>query len=594
MKNNEKRSYVTKTVEYADLLDDNVGCIEGYLQGINKRWLIEGVVHMISVDRFDSFSMRADKGLLVMFQDYRDKPEVKRLFSRLSKITVEYPGVWLTLINHRALFRLLRDVLMMPNERGGLGESYEAYDRLLRAVLAANSTEMKREAGLLKIMETETDVHIRDAMIMMQQDILSLDQFGENKKELEKVQMLKYLVLCEFGRKHSEVGRAIRQVIKKYGFQNEWHFMLLAQMPLAIYHEKDGFGEGLLVIRRIDLDREGAHEMWNQFVSYVGDKCIDIWDTEKMKVVFSEEELMDNTCFRKYPVLKMSEEEYLIASLPYYSHLFYDGFWWSVKEELQKEKSGAGILTLLTKDFSEKYLFGRVVLQMIGEKRMKVYDEHCFNVQQSSPDISVMNRRHLYLFEFKDMRIQRRVADGSDMTELMSFLDDRLNKKKVDAGKNKGLPQLVGYMEDYFTGKQPWDKERRKGRMTVHPILVVNNRLFGVRGINDIMQRKLNQRIFESEILKEHTEEIGGLLVIDYDMLVLIAAKAYKNFSVFQSLMFSYLSRVKRSQTPVDRCISYRHFVMNKWEDEMTAGDLKKFKHGYKCTVRGLAGLKHS
>ena len=592
-KSSINRSHVTKTVVFADLFDDKEECAGHYLQGINKRWLIEGVVHMISVDRFDSFSMRADKGLLVMFQDYRSRPEVKRLFARLNQKVAEYPGVWLTLINHRALFRLLRDVLMMTNEYEGIGESYEAYDGLLRAVLAANSTEMKREAELLKIIGTEQDVDVRDSMIIMQQDVLSLDQFGENKKELEKVQMLKYMALCDFGRQHHEVGRAIKRVVEKHGFLNEWNYLLLAQMPLAVYHDKDGFGEGLVVIRRSDLDREGGNGMWNQFVSYVEDKCIDIWDTEKMKDVFSEEEMLDNTCFRKYPVLKMSEDEYLIVSLTYYSHLFYDGFWWSVKEELKKEKSDADVLKILTKDFSEKFLFCRLVQQMVGEKRMKIYNEACFDDQQSAPDISVMTRKYLYLFEFKDMRIKKQVADGSDMRELMSFLDDRLNKKKGDSGKNKGLPQLVGYMEDYFSDKQPWGMERRQGRMKVHPILVVNSRLFGVRGINDILQRKLDKRVHESVILNAHEKDIGKLLVIDYDMLVLVASWAHKDFSMFQSLMYSYLTHVRKAQTPVDRCTSYRHFVMNKWEDEMTKNDLKKFKRGYKSTVRNMAGIKH-
>lgn len=594
MKSNEKRSYVTKTVEYADLFDDKEVSVEHYLHGINKRWLIEGVVHMISVDRFDSFSMRADKGLLVMFQDYRDRLEVKRLFSRMNKTISQYPGVWLTLINHRALFCLLKDVLMMPNEREGIGESYEAYEGLLRALLASNSAEMRHEAELLKNISVEPDVNLRDAMIVMQQDVLSLDLFGENKKELEKSQMLKYLALCEFGKKHPEVGRAIKRVVKKHGFQNEWSYMLLAQMPLAVYHDKDGFGEGLIVIRRKDLESEDGHGMWGQFVSYVEDKSIDIWDVEKMKGIFTEEELLDNTCFRKYPVLKMSNEEYLIVSQLYYSHLFYDGFWWAVKEEMSKEQTDAGIFTMLTRDFSEKYLFSRLVKQMVGEKRMRIYNDVCFDDQQSAPDISVMNRKHLFLYEFKDMRIKKQVADGSDMSEFMGFLDDRLNKGKGDSGKNKGLPQLVGYMEDYFSGKEPWRIGRRRGRITVHPILVVNSRLFGVRGINDILQRKLNQRIQESPVLKNHTDEIGKLLVIDFDMLVLVAAWAHKDYSKFQSLMYSYLTYVRKAQTPFDRCTSYRHFVMNKWEDEMNKKDLKKFERGYKSTVRYMTGLKHN
>ena len=96
---------------------------------------------------------------------------------------------------------------MLPNERKGIGESYDAYEALLKAVLAENSKEMKREKVMLdKIVEETEDVELRDAMIIMQQDILNVDKFGENKKELEKSQMLKFLALHKFGKEHKEIG----------------------------------------------------------------------------------------------------------------------------------------------------------------------------------------------------------------------------------------------------------------------------------------------------------------------------------------------------------------------------------------------------
>ena len=211
--------------------------------------------------------------------------------------------------------------------------------------------------------------------------------------------------------------------------------------------------------------------------------------------------MLDNTCFRKYPVLKMSEDEYLIASQPYYSHLIYDGFWWSVKEDLKKVLSDNAIMNLLTKEFAEKKLFYGLVRQMIGDKRIRIYNDLCFGAQQSAPDAAIKTRHHLFLFEFKDMRVQREAADGGNMDMLMNFIDDRLNKEKKTRGRNKGLPQLVNNMEDFFTGKHPWKEFYVKGKVVVHPIIVVNSRLFGVRGINYLMNQKLKLRILGNEIL---------------------------------------------------------------------------------------------
>lgn len=579
-------SYVTKTVEYTDLFDDNTKESVSYLNGINKRWLIEGVVHMISVDGFDSFLMNAEHGLLVMFQDYREKPEVKRLFRRLKAQEEKFNGTWLTLINHQALYRLLTKVLRLPNEKEGIGESFEAYEALLKAILVENSMEMQREKEILVGIDGDTD--IRDAKIIMQQDVLNIDLFGENKKELEKAQILKFMTLTEFGKEHKEVGEAIRRVVNKYEFPNEITYMLVAQMPLAIYHDKENFKEGLYYIRQQDYEQTKSLQLWNEFVKYISDKCIDIWDTEKKGTIFAEKELLDNTCFRKYPVLKMSKEEYLIVSQPYYTHLLFDGFWWSVKEELKLVSSEEAIMNLLTKEFSEEKLFYELVKLMIGDKRIQIYNNYCFEAQQSAPDIAIKTRHHLFMFEYKDMRVNRKVADGGNMNQMMDFIDNRLNKKKGETGGNKGLPQLVSNMEDFFTGKAPWKEYYGKGKVIVHPIIVINSRLFGVRGINYIMQHKLQQRILESEILREHIDEIEDLLIVDYDMMILVASWSYKNFRKFHNLLYGYQTYVRKGRDIVTRCTSYRHYVMNKWELEKTKKDEKKFGYNYKKVLKAM------
>lgn len=574
-------SYVTKTLEYVDFFEDHPKEPEYYLRGINKRWLIEKVVYMISVARFDSFSMKAERGLLVMFQDYTERAEVKQLFRKMHLLLNRYRGVWLTLINHQALFRLLRTVLLMPNERGGVGESYEAYLSLLKATLSENSREMMREREILsKIGDDDPD--LRDAMIIMQQDILNLDHFGENKEELEKAQLLKYLALCQYGKENTVIGDAIKQVVNSSGFKNEYDYMLLASLPVSLYKDKNNFEEGFICVRREDFKNSEGLKLWNAFVSYVSSKILDVWDIEQLKIVFAQDELLDNTCFRKYPVLKISDDEYLIVSQTYYSHLFYDGFWWCVKDRLK------GHVDLLTHEFSEKRLFFGVVSQMKGDRRIRLFNGECFGRQQSAPDAAFMTRRCLFLFEYKDMRVDRQISEGDDMNSIMDYIESRLNKRKGVTGGNKGLPQLVSNMEDFFSGKAPWNHALRKGKFKLYPVLVVNSRFFGVRGVNYIMQNKMRQRIMESEILRSHMDKIGELLVTDMDMMILTSAHSYRNFAQFQRAYFDYQNHVKRPLNAYDRYDSFRNFVMNKWAAEKSVKQTQCFKKGYKAMCKSL------
>jgi hypothetical protein len=67
---------------------------------------------------------------------------------------------------------------------------------MLKAVLAENSVELENERSKLAKITLETD--LRDALIIMQQDLLNVNMFGTNIHELEKTQILKFLALCGF------------------------------------------------------------------------------------------------------------------------------------------------------------------------------------------------------------------------------------------------------------------------------------------------------------------------------------------------------------------------------------------------------------
>lgn len=365
--------------------------------------------------------------------------------------------------------------------------------------------------------------------------------------------------------------------------------MVLGNLPNRIYYDKHNFGEGIVYVRREDFKGENGWRLWDQFVDFVSNKSLDVWDTEIISTVLSDDEFLDNTCFRKFPVLKMSDGEYLILSKAYYLHLFYDGIWWEVRHEMEKQMPGGAVVDVLSEDFSEKTLFNGIVSSMIGDNRIRVFNEHSFDRQQSIPDMAIKTRHHLFLFEYKDMRVEKSVADGSDIDKMMLFLEDRLNKKKGASGANKGIPQLIRNMEDFFTGKEPWGASFRKGSIVLQPIIVVNSRLFGVRGINYILQEKMNQRILQSDVLKEHKNQIAKLLVLDLDSLILLAARSYKNFAVFQNACYSYQSYLQKQPSSFAQYDSFKIFIINLLRNEKENRRSRVFEKGYKAIVRGLS-----
>lgn len=581
------RSFVTKTLCFADFYDEPMRDATVYVKGIKKDWLICAILHMISVISYNSFSMRADRMLRMMFQDYMCEKEVHRLFGRLAVEVRTHRGVYLTFINHKALYVLLRSILLLDND-GETGESFINSVGLLKAILAANSKEMEEEANILMNLGEIDD--LKKALIVMQQDLMNNGAFGDNFTEVKKSQELKFLALDAFAKAKPEVyGTVLQKLLKKKGFDDAYHYWLALYTPLSIYHDTNKFGEG--IIRMSKDEFKSAMPVWDNLIASFERKCLDINDQKKLREILSDKEMLDQTCFRKYPVLKLSEDDYVLVSMFYYAQTLYDGLQWELLAALKK-KHGCDYMSIFSKDYSEKWMFCKLFDTMMYHRKIWAVDDSRFKDKDAAPDITVNTKRNIFMFEFKDMRVKKEVADGRDMNELLKYMDDRLNHKKDKEEGNKGILQLVRNMEDYFKGLFPPEfKEWNRNRQKVQPILVINSRAFTSRGANQILQAKMRMRIEESEVLRMHKNRIDDLLLIDYDLLVILLSKIRGDFSQLLKLKKDYINHTQKATEPVERYISFRGYVMRIWEKGRNKKNDRKFEEGFKEVTSSLTGI---
>lgn len=255
---------------------------------------------------------------------------------------------------------------------------------------------------------------------------------------------------------------------------------------------------------------------------------------------------------------------------------FYDD---GMKEEVLKQlenSAGKNYRSVLATDFSEKSLFVKAMYSFWRDKRIKCFDDSGFRKGIAAPDFVVKTRHDVFIFESKDLKMKRGMEDGTDIDRVMTFMDEQLNKKKDDKKGNKGLTQLVQFMEEYFQGDFPdvygCPRKPVKENMRVHPILVMSNRLFSVRGVNYVLQHKLNERIDESEILRQRKKQIEGLIVMDLDMVMFLAS-AKGGFTLFRNMMSSYLTQLRKGQQDYHEYSSFRVFTMNRLELMKNRGD---------------------
>lgn len=581
------KSFVTKTLCFTDFYDEPMLEVVAYLMGIRKDWLISAILHMISVISYDSFSMRADRMLHMMFQDYMNEKEVHRLFGRLAAVNRTYRGIYLTFINHKALYGLLRIVLLLDDE-GETGESFRTSVGLLKAILAANSKEMEVEANTLKNLGEVDD--LKKGLVVMQQDLMNNGAFGDNFTEVKKIQELKFMALDAFAKSRpDEYGDVLKQVLREKGFEDAYHYWLALYTPLEIYHDTHKYGEG--IIRMSKDEYEGALPVWDNMIASLEGKYLDVKDHQKLQEILSDKEMQDHTCFRKFPILKLSEDEYVLVSMFYYAQILYDGLQWELLAALKKEHKCDYMSTFST-DYSEKWMFCKLFDSMKYHRKIWTVNDIRFKDKDAAPDITINTKRNIFMFEFKDMRVMKEVADGRDLKELLEYIDKRLNHKKDDSEGNKGIPQLVRDMEDYFKGQFPPEfKDWNRNRQRVHPILVINSRVFTSRGVNHILQIRMGERIEESEVLRQYKHRIDDLLIIDYDLLVILLSKIRGDVSQLLKLKRDYTNHTRRATEPMERYISFRSYVMRIWEKERNKKNDRKLEKGFKEVTNRLTGI---
>jgi hypothetical protein len=192
------------------------------------------------------------------------------------------------------------------------------------------------------------------------------------------------------------------------------------------------------------------------------------------------------------------------------------------------------------------------------------------------------------MFEMKDLHVPKEVADGHDISKFINYVDVNLDHHKDESDGNKGIPQLIQDMEDYFGGKFPNEKDYHKSNVKVHPILVVSDKIVSIRGFNQMMEDRMNRRLTNSKILSAHRKEIDHLLVIDIDMLIMSAVVAYHNFAYFSYMLSSYFHNVLQSGDVFMHNESFRNYWMNRWDVKMKTCDRELFTQNFKRVIKEI------
>lgn len=233
----------------------------------------------------------------------------------------------------------------------------------------------------------------------------------------------------------------------------------------------------------------------NAFIPYNSDSSTD------------RENNVDYRMFRSHPLIKITDNEYLIYNLPLLCERLYNSMFFDLKDLY----ADGDFFQFYTKEIVEHQIFQFSMLNCLGKKSSYHYPIkeviHSFTDQNEDPyqpDFYIREKDALMLFECKGIKISGNIKDKADIDELIGTLKNKLffseeniaSRKRKKISKNVGVTQLINHMELIEDDKFPWDSEIPDD-VSYYPVLVLEDPKLTQMGVSGIINNWYQPLIIE-------------------------------------------------------------------------------------------------
>jgi hypothetical protein len=293
---------------------------------------------------------------------------------------------------------------------------------------------------------------------------------------------------------------------------------------------------------------------------------------------------------KEYPLLKYNESSYLMISRTFLFEKIYKALFF----EFQKI-AGKDIKSDIGKKFFEEKLSNKYISKIFSiDKIVNIpgNDERFLKIGGGEPDHYIRTWNNVFIFESKDTLI----TDEAKTSMNNEFVIKEIEKKlvwKANDGKRKpaGVSQLANFIKNFETIYRLFDQNAQLKKITVYPILILQDRVLSTMGINHILNE-----YFQKELTKEiRTKlDVKPLVVMNIDCLILYSSFFAGQPTSFINCIKDYIKFFKKSINEEDFLFSFdiwmrrRYFLNNsrdlnlfeKYLQEIESTKCSQFKSG--------------
>jgi hypothetical protein len=252
----------------------------------------------------------------------------------------------------------------------------------------------------------------------------------------------------------------------------------------------------------------------------------------------------DFTNLRNYPIYKISENTFSIIDFFFVVDKFYKSVKFILKTSFHNHNNlpanDRTFFEFFNTKFSEDFLMKRVLDKIFN--RQHFVKKADLENQANEPDYYVRHNKKVFLFENKDVLIAKNIKSSGDIDKINGVIKSKffeVNNKPIGVGQL--ITSIVQIVENNFKFDNYVNNHRN---ITIYPILLINDRIFEILGINYRLNQWYLDQVKEKLGDKYNPNFIKPLTIIDIDTLIFWAPHLTKKDSNFKEIIDDHLRKM--------------------------------------------------
>ncbi|MFZ1321221.1 MAG: hypothetical protein WAT71_06655 [Ignavibacteria bacterium] len=255
----------------------------------------------------------------------------------------------------------------------------------------------------------------------------------------------------------------------------------------------------------------------------------------------------DFKIFRNFPLFKEKYNVFHFLSLNFFGDTLFNNLKFDFKnfieQESMKSDSLFDLLNYFSREFTEKYLFRRIMLPIFenncdflkaGKDKSDEYPEY--------GDYYIRIGNNILLFECKDNIVSANIKTSYQSIKIKEILIKKL------ASDKQGIIQLIKVIDNLSKDQINFDvyTKANKDKLKVYPILIYTDSILDTNGVNHFM----NEQLLKLKIKYNYPFDLKNLIMINLDFLISHKSFFNKFITQFIEVLEIYSDLLQREIIP--------------------------------------------